>query len=62
MTRNHPELVQTLEIFIYSENTGFYLSKGQQSEWSTTINNKNPSQLAPQVKKLFPTRPPCEVW
>jgi hypothetical protein len=22
MTRNHPELVQILEIFIYSENTG----------------------------------------
>jgi uncharacterized protein Usg len=22
MTRNHPELIQILEIFIYSENTG----------------------------------------
>jgi hypothetical protein len=26
MTRNHPELVQILEIFIYSENTGILLT------------------------------------
>ena len=33
---------------------------GHTDDTEETINFMNSSQLAPQVKKLFPTRPPCE--
>jgi hypothetical protein len=52
MTRNHPELVQILEIFIYSENTGGEEQAGPSSS-SFCIPDKDLFLPVDILKKLF---------